>query len=307
MAGASNVVWHVAASTGDYVVKELPAENSESLAKAAAFERAVFDADVVAVAEPCPDDSGDYIRLLTGSRDLVAAVRVHRYVPGQPPRRPADHHLVERAGETLAAIQSFGACRPFDGPARPLGQSADERLVERFRRRWPDLNVDQVWAEQILFDADSIVSAGQLSGGTPVFSHIDHKPDNCLVAEQDALLVLDWDEAGPCDPRIEAVESGLRWAWTSAGEPDADLFTCFVHGYQHGGQPFPPLRERDWAKWIAGLASWFEFKARCSLDEWPAVATPPREAAAMAIDALNGLSTTLQQTPRWTAAINERL
>jgi hypothetical protein len=136
-----------------------------------------------------------------------------------------------------------------------------------------------------------------------VSSHADHKPENCLL-DGNVLLTLDWDEAGACEPRAEAVESALRWSWNASSGPDPAVFASFVDGYRAAGRPFPPVRAGDWEKWTAALGSWFEFKARCSLGDWSAIADEPRAEALLAVEALDGLDTTLRRIPDWTIAVN---
>ena len=252
--------------------------------------------------EPCPDSEGRYVRLMTGSRDFPVSVRVHRYVEGTLVRRPVDSGVARQAGLGLAAIQNIGVRSGLSAPMKQLWQTADDSLLRRFQRRWPDIGVDR---GRVLHDAERI-AAERAPGARPSPSHCDHKPENCLINDG-VLHVLDWDEAGCCDPRIEVVESGLRWSWTAEGTPDPGLFASFARGYRAGGRPFPPLRERDWAKWIADLGSWYEFQARCSLGECSAVARAPGAAASAAAEALQGLARTLQHIPEWCAAINDRL
>ncbi len=293
----ANVVWRLVTSTGDYVVKELPAQGLRALTEAAAFEYAVWMAHILPMPEPRPDRDGALVSVLPGSRGRTTAVRVHRHVTGQPVGK--DQMFATKAGHAVAAIQNFGAIRVHNRHTKQLWSGTDRGLLDRFRQRWPDLDISR--AEHVLGEAERIIQTG--GPQALVFSHADHKPENCL-ADGNVLLTLDWDEAGVCQPRPEAVESALRWSWTACGEPDPLVFASFVDGYRAAGRPFQAVREADWAKWTAGLASWFGFKARCSLGEWPEVAADPWAEALSALQALEGLDTTLRRIPEWTATVN---
>ncbi|MBO0884798.1 MAG: phosphotransferase [Mycobacterium sp.] len=237
----ANVVWRLATSTGDYVVKELPMQRRHALIEAASFEYAAWRADLLPMPEPRPDRDGALVAVLPGSRGIPAAVRVHRHAPGRAIRK--DRLFAGKAGYALATIQNFGTGWVHTGPAERLWSTTDRQVLNRFRQRWPDLRLGS--ADRVLAQAQRLANSAQPHA--LVFSHADHKPENCLAQHGNLLLTLDWDEAGTCEPRAEAVESALRWSWTAAGGPDPVVFASFVDGYRSADRPFPPIRECDWA------------------------------------------------------------
>lgn len=106
--GGGNVTWRLTAGSDAYLIKELPVESSVAVRAAAEFELAAFDARLVPMAEPCPARDGELLSTLTGSRGRTVSVRVHRFVPGHQPVRPAGQEIVREAGRSLARIHEFG-------------------------------------------------------------------------------------------------------------------------------------------------------------------------------------------------------
>ncbi len=305
--GGANLTWRLTAGTAAYLIKELPVESGPALLDAARFERAAFEAGIVPMAEPCPDGTGRLLRTLTGSRGHAVIVRVHRYVPGHPPERPVDPATVQQAGRSLARIHEFGEAWAAGEslPAKQLWTRPDPQLFQGFIDRWPELvpDPDPLW--QSLSEAGRLVR--QQTTGSHVLrpSHADHKPDNSLV-DGDRLIILDWDEAGSCDPRIEALETALRWSWLKDA-PDPMRVATFGHGYRAAGRSFPTVREVDWIKWVAGIASWYEFNAQRTRGDWPTVATAREQDARSTAEALLGLRHPIDRIPDWTRAINTAL
>lgn len=303
MGHGANLVRCLDSDSGIQVIKELPVPGSVELGRAAEFERAVFEAGVVPTAEPIMDREGRLVRPMLGSRGLPVLVRVHRYVPGTEPRRPVDESVVRAAGRSLARIQGFGEAYGDSLPSKQLWMRPDRATYDRFAAVRPELIKDG-WA--VLIEAELLVAEWRREAAAEISSHCDHKPENSLRHGR-MLIMLDWDEAGACDPRVEAVEAAARWAWAGDGGPDADLFAAFVAGYRDEGRHFDPLWVADWTKWVAGIASWYEFKAQRALGRWAAVASTQDDEAEAAALTLGWLRDTLRQLPSWTAMINKRL
>ncbi|MFC7619717.1 hypothetical protein [Microlunatus sp. GCM10028923] len=304
--GGANLVWRLESEAGIQVVKELPADSADVLGRAAEFERGVFGAGVVPMAEPRADREGRLLRPMRGSRGEPALVRVHRSVQGRETGRPVAAATARAAGRSLARVQAFGAV--WDGevgslPDRRVWLRPDRETFDAFAGSRPELIKDG-WAA--LVEAEELVSEWADGAEDGISTHCDHKPENSL-RDGEKLIILDWDEAGACDPRIEAVEAAARWAWAGSAGPDAGHFADFVAGYRDEGRPFEPLRRADWAKWVAGIASWYEFKAQRSLGRWAAVASARDDEAEAAAQTLGWLRDTLRRIPQWTTMINNAL
>ena len=147
-------------------------------------------------------------------------------------------------------------------------------------------------ARAALQGADAVIAAGEELAGRWVFTHCDDKPENSLLADGQ-VAVLDWDEAGYCHPRLEAVESALRWAGAGHRKPRPGVFRAFLAGYQrHAGQ-LRPLQPADFAKWVAALAGWFSFAGSRALRDFDDTDAEATEAASMAIESIGTLHDTL--------------
>lgn len=301
-----NVVWDITTARGRFVVKELPPERFADLVSGSEFELAAFRACVVPMAEPCFDVHGRLIGQMQGSRDHPVCVRVHRFQLGEVPTRPVSAEIAREAGSSLAGLQDFAfqVQSRFHLPER-IWRSPDIDLLAEFDDVWGLPRSVVARASDALQRAELLI--GQWADSEPMLlpAHCDHKPENALLAGRD-LVILDWDEVAACDPRIEAVEAALRWAWTDSG-PRPLEFASFVQGYQDAGRPLGIVKECDWAKWVAGIASWFEFQAAGSLGRWASVSSPSEDALRGALDTISHLIETLDQLPIRTQQLNEAL
>jgi len=301
-----NVVWDVTTACDRFVVKELPPERFGDLISGAEFELAAFRAGVVPMAEPCLDGHGQLIGRMRGSRDHPVCVRVHRFQLGEMPTRPVSAEITHTAGGSLARLQDFAsqAGSKFELPTR-MWRSLDAELFAEFVDRWGLTRSVVARASSALQRAELLIGQWAESGPLLLPAHCDHKPENALLAGRD-LVILDWDEVAACDPRIEAVEAALRWAWTDSG-PDPLTFASVVQGYQDVGRPFGMIKESDWAKWVAGIGSWFEFQAAGSLGRWASVSSPSEDSLRGALDTIRHLIETLDQLSMRTQQLNEAL
>lgn len=301
MSGSANRLWQFTTAKGAFVVKELPYNDSKQyfeLCKAANFEAMLIRKQLVSGPAPAQNRSGDYVSLLTDSRGKESPVRLHQWFTGVPPNVDDPATLVN-AGRALRAIQMAGS----SWSVRPKGSlqlwHTDPSLVlEHF---WASGHFDgasSTTLRRTVADALELVRAGESMPGDWIYTHYDHKPENCL-SQDGVVAVLDWDECNYCHPRLEAVESALRWAGTD--EPNPENFTAFMTGYNELGTTLETLQDQDFAKWIAGLLSWFCFQARRTVGEWSEVTEAERSVAAvLARDALMTLQSSLTALPRWT-------
>jgi aminoglycoside phosphotransferase (APT) family kinase protein len=313
MVGSTNRLWRLSVGGGGaFVVKELGHErvdcpSVERRRRAAAFERHVFAGGRVAMPEPLPlpvpDGDGELFAVLPGSRDQPCLVRVHRWCDGVRPE-PVDRPVATAAGEALAAIHDAGAAWSTE-PSGTIRWWEQEPLAVIDRLRGSALDDVRERARALARAALDLIAeaeavAGPGNAGDWVFSQADHKPQNSLLDPAgERLLVLDWDECAHCPPRLEAVESALRWAVASA-TPD-EAFRSFLAGYAAGGRPaIVSLEERDFGKWVAAVLGWFAFQSRRVLGDWPTDAPHERrEAEGMARWSLDELERTLRSLPTW--------
>lgn len=298
--GSTNRLWRFQTLSGQFVVKEFPYEVAgKCLLRAAEFEHDIWRTGQLAMPEPVRAADGQLIHRLAGSRGSTVLVRVHRYLGGTPVTLPPATGTARAAGMTLAAIQRFGLMRE----TRPSGSLrwwtiAPETILRRLHAAGA-LNQDQAeMARADLNGAGAVIAAGEELAGRWVFTHCDHKPENSLLANGQ-VAVLDWDEAGYCHPRLEAVESALRWAGAGRRKPRPDVFRAFLTGCQrHAGQ-LRPLQPADFAKWVAALAGWFSFTGSRALGDFDDTDAEASDAAPMAIEAIGTLHDTLASLDHW--------
>ena len=121
------------------------------------------------------------------------------------------------------------------------------------------------------------------------------------------VAVLDWDECGYCHPRLEVVESALRWAGATVGEPRSDVARAFLREYEQVAEKrFGPVTVGDFAKWVAAGAGWFWFTARRALGRYEDDTAAERTSAAeMAAWSIETLSRTLASVDRWAEALSD--
>ena len=301
MSGSANRLWQFTTTKGIFVVKELPYNDGEqdfALRQAANFEATLIGEQRIPGPAPVQNRSGDYVAVLTDSRGKESPVRLHQWFTGVPPRVDDPATLVQ-AGRTLRAIQMAGS----SWSVRPKGSlqlwnREPSSVLEHF---WASGHFDGASSAALrstVADALALVRAGESMPGDWIYTHRDHKPENCL-SQDGVVAVLDRDECNYCHPRLEAVESALRWA--GSDDPNPENFVAFMTGYNESGAPLDTLREQDFAKWIAELLSWFCFQARRTVGEWPEVTEEERTAAAvLAGNALATLQSSLTALPRWT-------
>jgi Ser/Thr protein kinase RdoA (MazF antagonist) len=306
--GSANRLWELQTLSGRFVVKEFPyddeqeeQERGKRLIAAAEFEYGIWSTGQLATPEPVRAVDGQLIQRLTGSRGSTVAVRVHRYLYGAPIATPPSASTADAAGVALAAIQRFGSMLE----TRPSGSlrwwTVAPRTIVRRLSAAGMLGQDQTeMADATLQAAYKVIAAGEGLAGSWIFTHCDHKPENSLLVDGQ-VAVLDWDECGPCHPRLEAVESALRWAGVGQGKPSRDVFRAFLTGYERHAAQVRPLHREDFAKWVAALAGWFSFTGRRALGDFDDTDAEVSAAALMAVESIGSLHDTLASLDHWAA------
>ena len=306
LSGCANRLWRLDLPVGRFVIKEFrytvdDAQWVATIRRGAEFEWAAWTAGTVPMAEPVRSSSGELVVPLTGSRGQPTLMRVHRWCDGTPVTWPLDAATVEYAGRQLTHIQRQGA--QFSRPAaRSLRwwrwQPLD--VLEGLRRRALVDDATARSAADLLACTERLVADGERAAGAWAFCHSDHKPDNALRSG-DELIVLDWDEAAPCQPRLEAVESALRWAGIERGGASDELFVAFIAGYRAAGGDLPGLAPSDFAKCACELLGWFDYQGRRALREFDDNDVEAASAAETARDALTSLAYVLDRIGVWCA------
>lgn len=304
LSASSTRLWELHSGEDRLAVKEFAYQHqapgrAARLATAAAFEHSDWRAGTVVMPEPVPAPDGRLICILEGSRGGVVAVRVHRWLHGRAVPVPPDERTAAAAGKVLAAIQRSGAAHSSAATGSLTWWSEDlEEVLSRMAQAGLLPAARARDAAATLDRARSVFAAGEQQPGPWIYTHNDHKPENSLLAGGQ-LAVLDWDECGHCHPRLEAVESALRWAGVADGDPDPAAFRAFLRGYQRASGALEDLRPTDFAKWVAALAGWLGFVGSRALGEFDDTEAERATAAGMAISTLDSLDRTLDSLERW--------
>ena len=245
-----------------------------AIATAAEFEHSVWRTGGLAMAEPVRTAGGELIVRLPGSRGQVVSVRVHRWWTARRPR-PECRGLPRRPGR-LAAVQLAGSGSALARPGSLHWWQEDPAALAASLHEAGYLPAVQLaLARQALAAAEPLLAAAEQLPGAWTYTHCDFKPENSLLCSGQ-VAVLDWDERGYCHPRLEALESALRWAAADAGEPDGRSLRAILRGYQKAAGELGPLAPADFGKRIAALIYWIVFAGARALGRFDGTAAERR-------------------------------
>jgi Ser/Thr protein kinase RdoA (MazF antagonist) len=304
ISGSANRLWRLDTAQGAFAIKEFRYTTDDkrwlaAVRRAAEFEFEVWETSRVPMAYPIRATDGAIVHVIIGSRGSPAAVRLHRWLEGTPVPRPVAVPTAAAAGSLLSDIHRLGS-RFANSDRGTLRWWRWDPAGILFRLQQFGL-LDPRTAEvgrAALSDADRLIAAGEATLGRWIFSHYDHKPENALAIGE-TLAVLDWDESALCHPRLETVESALRWAGIAEGKVHADAFAAFVESYRDRGGQLGDLIPSDFAKWVASMVGWFEYLGRRALREFDDSDAEAASAAEAAAAAISSLGQTLAELRTW--------
>ena len=100
-----------------------------------------------------------------------------------------------------------------------------------------------------------------------VTGHLDYDQKNVLWDGAGRPTILDWEQAKPIHPALEAMGAGLSWAGQSAGAPRRETFVAWLAGYRAEKE----LKRADLERAVDGVIGkwtiWLEFNLQRLLDE----------------------------------------
>lgn len=273
--GESHRVWRLQTTAGVFAVKELNRPHGNAgwvpwFERAFRFEQAAFAASI-AMPRPVPvAATGLCLAELPGGGEQPVTVRVHAWVEGTKVegqnRTPDDARAF---GAMLARIHALA--EPADAPPAELLRTYGEAHWRALARRSAAAGV--AWATELAGCVDAIdeleafVAAARADGGVQVMSHRDAAPRNVLRTPDDALVLIDWDSAGPEIPQHEAARALIEWAQVDGGTLDADLARALIAGYRQAGGVLGHRSRTDFAGFISKELVWLEFNVRRALGE----------------------------------------
>jgi hypothetical protein len=90
---------------------------------------------------------------------------------------------------------------------------------------------------------------------------------NVLLTPDGTTMLLDWDAAGPADPRAEIITAALDWSGVHDGEPEPRLIRAMLDGYRNAGAVYDRPDRADLAGFFRTYLNWLEFNLRRCLGE----------------------------------------
>ena len=311
--GLTHHMFRLEAARGTFAVKEISIDPSGAwqaprIERAFQLERAAFDAGV-AMPRPVPVVGKDTclaeVRRGDGS---VATVRVHEWVEGEGLQRVVyGADFADRVGRVIARIHAL---------AMDAGISQAEALVTLGDDHWRSLaerieRSDAEWKWEFrailptVAEVEAYVDSARLDDTPLILGHRDADQKNWMKTEDKALLLVDWDAAGPVNPRHEVASLALTWSGVHLGEPDWKVVRAWIAGYRAGGGVLDAIRSTDLAEFVAVLSQWFEYNARRSIGERPGDEVERKRSADIVRRGFKDLPRYLRSVERWTRLLAE--
>jgi hypothetical protein len=275
--GWSHSVWRVDTAAGVYAIKEMREGRGswwiEHLNSATSFELAAWRTRAINMAEPIP---------VAGSRALLGRLEVggghrwyrcHRWVDGEPCLGDdADVARSAQVGEIVAELSRLNMQKGTT--AEQIDWNAldayHDTVAEAYARGFE-------WAAALAALEPQVERLrGELSElalrAMPMWmSHRDLDPKNSAVRADGALVLFDWDNAGPRLFESELLDAATSFAGSAV---DADCFAATLDAYlRAGGRPL--TFEHATAPIVADGFGWIMLNAWRSLGHRDA--TPEQE------------------------------
>ena len=274
--GLVNRMWRLATARGIFAVKEMNrdfgrADYLASFDRAFALEQAAF-AIGVPMPRPIVDaETGGCLAELPSTDGPPITVRVHAWMDGVPLENSVRHppEVAARVGSILARIHALGMKSDVTAAEalRVFGEDEWRALVERAE------SAGAAWAGDlrdllpVLAEFESYVIAARDDATELLLSHRDSDPKNFMRTPDGELLLVDWDAAGPVNPRHDLANQALVWAGVHFGDPDAAVARAFVEAYRGNGGVDETFRRTDLAELFGERLGWFRFNVRRALGE----------------------------------------
>lgn len=178
---------------------------------------------------------------------------------------PARAHIM---GGYLARVHSLAV--RFPEQSAPVPEAFPDGHFLEISRRACEQNTD--WAPRLsdakeeLERLNSLARAAQsaLQDGW-VTGHLDYDQKNVLWNGNEPLI-LDWEQAKPIHPALEAMGAGLSWAGQSAGAPSKETFLAWLAGYRAQNELTLADLERAVDGVIGKWTIWLEFNLQRLFD-----------------------------------------
>ncbi len=162
-------------------------------------------------------------------------VALYPWIDGQtlPPTAAAPARC-EQVGAHLGALHALKI--RFAGQSAPTPEAFERghfsAILARAQTQKAPFVTPLESALNEIEDANDLAMRAQLQlRENWVTGHLDFDQKNVLWRD-DNPTILDWENAKPIHPALEAMGAGLSWAGQSAGAPDKASFAAFFSGYR---------------------------------------------------------------------------
>ncbi len=241
--GAQGFIWKVQTTTGTYAVKQLqPWVDVPPVPFDVRVQVAARDAGVPL---PAPVLTPDGLA-------VVDRVRVYEWVElaAELPR-PVSVERAAEVGDLLGRIHRLGI--------PPVGETPSRLFVPPSEEQWRQLFADarargvtSPLIEIVETELGYLLEVGRRFTVTPtappITCHGDFWPGNVLpAADDDRLIVLDWEDAGPLPADVELADALADWTASRGGDVDLDAARALLAAY---GNDATPIVESSFAMWV---------------------------------------------------------
>ena len=241
--GAQGFIWKVQTTTGAYAVKQMqPWVDAPAVPFDVAVQQAARDAGVPL---PAPVLTPDGLA-------VVDRVRVYEWVDlASELPRPVSVDRASEVGDLLGRIHRLGI--------PPHGETGSRFLVPPSEEQWRQVlddararDVTSQWIDVVETDIGYLLDVGRRFTITPtapaITCHGDFWPGNVLPSgDDDRLIVLDWEDAGPLTADAELAGALVDWTSSRQGDVDLDAARALLAAY---GDDATPIAESSFAMWV---------------------------------------------------------
>jgi hypothetical protein len=311
--GLTHRMWRLETDHGAFAVKEINLDPGGAwqrpwIERAFTLERAAFEAGVPMPRLVPVSATGLCLAEIRRGDGTTAMVRVHEWADGS-----GLHHTVypaevaETVAATIARIHNLRM--PADQTlAEALRIGGDEHwlaLAERVERS----DIEWRWEFQgllhVVRELETYVEASREDRTPLILSHRDADQKNWMRTDEGVLLLVDWDAAGPVNPRHEVAGLALRWAGSGLGEPDWRVVRAWIRAYRAAGGDMDPLLPGDLGEYVSVALWWFEYNVRRAMGERAIDQVDRARGLDMARREFRSLPRLLGSLDRWTRVLGE--
>ena len=251
----SNSNWRLRIERGSFFIKllnwgEASPDGRATYERRFRLEQAAIAAGVRAP-RPILAPSGGCLAEIPLLAEPPLVVRAHHWVDGaRLSPGPASAEDAAHIGRVLAKIHALQLDEAAD-PEQVLPIYPLEDWIQR-EREFPELR----GVVPLMKRLHALVIAGRDLVGRTILCHRDINNRNVIRAGDGRLFILDWELAGPLDPRLDVGTAILGWSGAWEGEPDVRSAQALIRAYREAGGEFEAGDARLFASWLDGVGGW---------------------------------------------------